>query len=261
MRVLTTGAGSGLGRHIHEKFGGTGWTRQLTPVDREGIKREGVDLIVHCAFNPRHPVDSKSLYDYMADNVSLTEELASIPHNEFILLSSVDVYPKGPGLCSESEEIEADAVRGIYGVTKLMSEAIVRQRCPNHLILRCVSLLGKYARKNSLLRIVNDEPCVLTLSGDSRFNYVLHSDVSDFISFALDNQLKGTYNVASSGNVALSQVADMLGKKVEFGEYRYDVGNIDNCKITSIFPAFKKTSEDVVTEFVGERAGWRGQCA
>ena len=260
MRFLTTGSRSGLGRHIFETFGGAGWTRDLSKTERDEIKREGVDVIVHCAFNSRRNVDSESLYRYVADNVLLTAELASVPHKKFIFLSSVDVYPGEPGLRSESDITQPNALEGMYGVTKLMSEAIVRERCPNHLILRCVALLGKYARKNSLLRIIEDEPCVLTLSGDSRFNYVPHSDVSDFIGFAIENDVQGVYNVACSENVTLNRVAYLVGRRVTFGEHRYDVGNIDNSKSSLIFPAFKKTSEEVVAQFVVGRTKGGYQC-
>ena len=257
MRILTTGTLSGLGKHIHEKFGGLGWTRQLPVETREEIKRKGVDVVIHCAFNSRQSVDSDGLYAYLADNVLLTEEIVSIPHKKFVFISSVDVYPRQGGARSEDAVIDVNAVRGIYGITKLMSEATVRQRCPDYLILRCVSLLGEYSRKNSLIRIIEDEPCTLTLSGDSRLNYVLHSDVSDFIRFAMKHDVQGICNVASVENVALATVAGMLDKQVDFGAYRYDVGKIDNSKVLSILPALRKTSKDVVTQFVRERVTGR----
>ena len=190
------------------------------------------------------------MYSYLEDNVLLTRELTSVPHRKFVFVSTVDVYPAGTGPRSEDEIYDVDDVGTLYGTTKLMSEAIVGEHCADNLILRCVALLGRHARKNSLLRIVQDEPCVLTLAGDSRFNYVLHSDVSEFIDFAIESDLSGIYNVASSENVSLSEIADFLDKEVEFGEYRYDVGAIDNRKISSVFPAFTKTSWEIVTQFV-----------
>ncbi|MBI4529882.1 MAG: NAD(P)-dependent oxidoreductase [Candidatus Latescibacteria bacterium] len=253
MRILITGTLSGLGKHLYETFGGIGWIRQTPATDREKIRRTGVDVLIHCAWNSRQSVTSDCLYTYVADTVLLTEEVVRIPHQKFIFLSSVDVYPRRPGPCSEDEIIDLHAVGGVYGITKLMSEAIVRQHCPNHTILRCVSLLGKYARKNSLIRIIDDAPCTLTLSGDSRLNYVLYTDVADFLRFAMECDVRGIYNVSSTEHVTLSGVADMLGKHVNFGSYRYDVGDIDNSKISSIFPAFKKTSQEVIAQFVRER--------
>ena len=57
----------------------------------------------------------------------------------------MDVYPKHLDRRSEDEVIDVNAVDGIYGITNLMSEAVVRENCPDHLILRCFSLVGKYA--------------------------------------------------------------------------------------------------------------------
>lgn len=254
MRILTSGTSSGLGRHIYETLGGMGWTRQLAVGERREMKRMGVDVIIHSAFNSARSISSESIYAYLSDNVLLTVDLAAIPHHKFVFVSSVDVYPKAPVSHLEKELIQMDDVNGVYGVTKLMSEAIVRANCPNFLILRCVSLLGKYSRRNSLIRIMEDDPCKLTLSNDSRFNYILHSDVSDFILFAIERDIQGIYNVASGGNLHLSEISEMFGKNVQFGNYKFDIGNIDNNKISSIFPAFCKTSKEVISQFANERS-------
>lgn len=253
MEILTTGILNGLGKYIYENLGGIGLTRSTSSEELEKIKNKGVDVIIHCAFNSRRGINCDSLYYYLEDNVLLTKELVSFSQKKFIYLSSVDVYPKGVGFHSEDEVIDVDSISGIYEITKLMSESIVKNHCENYLILRGSAFLGKYSRKNSLIKIVEDKECILTLSGNSRFNYVLHSDILDFIKFSIDGNLRGIYNLASSESVTLLEVADMLGKKVKFGAYFYDVGNIDNSKISSAFPAFRKTSKEVVTQFVGGR--------
>ena len=253
MRILTTGILSGLGKYLHENLGGISLTRATSPEDMEKIKNEGVDVIIHCAFNSRRGINSDSLYHYLEDNVLLTKKLVFIPHKKFIFLSSVDVYPKKAIVHSEDEIIDVDSINGIYGITKLMSESIVKNHCENYLILRGTSLLGKYSRKNSLIKIIEDEECILTLADDSRFNYVLHLDISDFIKFSIDQDLKGIYNLASSENITLLEVANMLGKKAKFGTYRYDVGNIDNSKISSVFPVFKRASKEIVTQVIGDK--------
>ena len=251
MEILTTGVRSGLGRYIHENLGGVGLTRQQSGKEFQKIKNRGVDTIIHCAFNTARGINSESLFSYLEDNVFLTKELVSIPHQKFIFISSIDVYPKSESVHSESEVIEVDSVDGIYAITKLISESIVKQHCPDFLILRCSAFLGKYSRRNSLLRIIEDENCVLTLSGESEFYYILYPDVLEFIKYAIDNGLTGIYNVASSDSITLSEVADILGKKVEFGSYKYGVGKIDNSKISAVFPAFNKTSKEVIRQFIG----------
>ena len=255
MKFLTSSTLSGLGRHIHQTFGGAAWNRQIEDAERKELKRQGADVIVHCAFNSSRAVDSNNLHAYVADNVALTQELVSVPHRKFVYLSSVDVYPKELSNCSEGDAIDIDAVDSIYGVVKLMSESIVKENCPDYLILRCVTLLGRYSRKNSLSRIFEDDPHKLSLASNSQFNYVLHSDVSDLIRLAVDRGIGGVFNVASSQNIDLASVAAMLGKQVEYGAYRYDVGRIDNSKIASISPVFNKSSRDSICQYAEMRAG------
>lgn len=252
MKILTIGTTSGLGRQIHESLGGIALDINTPVEEREALKKTGVDVIVHCAFNPQMAVDSNTLFGYIKDNVLLTEEVVSIPHGKFVYVSSVDVYPKVSGRHSEEEIIEIDSVDNLYGITKLMSEAIVRGRSDNFLILRFSAMLGMYSRKNSLIRMLEDDECVLSLSGDSRMNYVLHTDVSDFIRLSIDQNLKGIYNMTSSEDITLLEVAEMLGKKVRFGSYVYDVGDIDGSRARSVFPTFNKTSRDVIEQFIKE---------
>lgn len=254
MVILTTGILSGFGKYVYENLGGIGITRSSSREDLERMKNKGVDIIVHCAFNLARGLNSENLYRYIEDNVFLTKEMVSIPHKKFIFLSSVDVYPKTNSLHTEEEIIDMDSVNGIYGITKLISESIVKNYSKNYLILRPTAFLGKYSRRNSLIKILDDEKCVLTLLANSRFNYILYSDVLGFIRFSIQDDLKGIYNLASSENISLKEIADLFGKRIKFGEYFYDVGNIDNKKIASILPNFKKTSKEVIIQFAKERA-------
>lgn len=251
--VLTTGTLSGLGRHIFETFGGYSWNRDITDEDRQKLEDCGVDTIIHCAFNSRLPINSNNLYFYLLDNLFLTKKVISIPHDKFVFISSVDVYPRHPNRYCEDEVIDVNQVDGMYGITKLMSESLVRQSCPNFLIIRCSSLLGKYMRKNNLIKILEDDPCILRLTTHSRLNFVLYPDISNFIQMSIKKDIHGIYNVLSSENITVSEIVEMLRKKVIFGTYFYDVGNIDNSKITAILPKFKKTSKEVIDEFISDR--------
>lgn len=253
MTILTTGALSGLGKYIHENLGGISLSRGMFPEVREKISNSGVDTIIHCAFNSQKKVDSRSLYQYLQDNVLLTEELVAIPHKKFILLSTVDIYPKDGRKHTEEEAIDTDSVNGIYSMTKLMSESIVKSRCSNFLILRAAALLGAQMRENSLLRILDNKDCTLSLSGDSKFNYVFYTNILEFIRLSMGKDLKGIYNTASSDNISLSEVANMAGVQVKFGDYIYDAGSLDNTKISSVSVGFRKTSQEVVKEFIEMR--------
>lgn len=241
MKILISGTSSGLGKYLHENLGGIS-------LNREKIQQNDAGIIIHCAFNSeQNPTD---IDQYFRDNVFLTEELTNIPHKKFIFISSVDVYPKNSDIHIEDEILDINKTDSLYAKTKILSEEVVKKNCPNFLILRCSALLGKDSRKNSLIKIIQDENPTLTLSSDSSFNYILHKDVSDFIKLAIEKDLQGIYNLVSSNNITLKQVANLVNKKVSFGEYKYNVGYIDNGKTTLATSLFEKTSEEVIKQFI-----------
>lgn len=244
---LITGTSSGLGKFLHNNLGGLSLNRQTSEGDIGQIKREGAAFIIHCAFNSDR--DPKNIDQYFKDNVLLTEELTKIQHKKFILISSVDIYPKNFMNHSEDEVIDINKIDTLYGKTKLMSEELVIKNCSNFLILRCTALVGKDSRRNNLIKIFQDDKPTLTLSGKSVFNYILHSDLLDLIKLAIKRDLKGIYNVASSKNTSLSEAARLFKKRVKFGDYIYNVGKIENAKVAIILPAFKKTSREVISIF------------
>lgn len=248
-RLLITGTESGLGRYLHEIFGGSVYTRRTSEREFNNFKKGGIDIIIHTAFNSAKDVDSNNLYSYIEDNIFLTKKALEIPHKKFILISTVDVYPKNSSKHNEDEIIDINSVNGIYGITKLISESLVRQISPNFLILRCSTLLGKYSRKNSLISVIQEKKPFLNLSLRSSFNYILHSDVANFIKLALDKNLQGIYNLASSENITLSKVALSFNKRVSFGNYTYKVGNIENKKVVSILSLFRRTSTETIKIF------------
>ncbi len=247
--LLTTGTSSGMGKYIYERLGGVSLTRKTFCREFQKLEKKGVGTIIHCAFNSKRGINADTIHEYLKDNIFLTKKLVRLPHKFFIFFSSVDVYPKDGKRHSEKELIEIDAIKTLYGVTKLACEAIVKKNCKNFLILRCSGLLGATARCNSLTKILKGYSS-LTLSGDSKFNYVLHADVLNFIKKALEHKIMGVYNLASAKNMTLSEIAKLCGKKIKFGKYHYDCGNVDNSKASALDSAFKKTTREVIEEFV-----------
>ena len=240
---LITGTSSGLGKYLYANLGGIFFDR-LAPKDKKA------DIIIHCAFNRTRNVTTHNLYQYLSDNIFLTKSLAKSPHKKFIYISSIDVYPQNTKKHSEDDVIDVNKVSTTYAFTKLLSESIIQNLCPNFLILRCATLLGKDSKENSLIKIVNENHPTLTLSADSVFNYILHKDVLAFIKLAIEKDLHGIYNLASSENITLAEVSNVLKKNVSFGTFFYTISNINNTKAALILPAFKKTSTEVISEFL-----------
>jgi len=252
LELLITGTRSGLGKYLYENMGGVELHRNTSEEAQKEIFSADYDAIIHCAVNSSTDIDSASLYSYLDDNVLLTKRLTSIRSKLFIYMSSVDVYPQDGCLHSEDQVIDADSLRGIYATTKLASETLIQHLCPNYLILRGVTLLGEYSRKNILMKIIENEKCKVGLSGDSLYNIITYVDIKNFIRLALEKNLCGIYNIASLDNIKLSDIAGSMNRKVQFGTHDYRVGNIDNRKIASVFPSFNKSSLDSLLQYANK---------
>jgi nucleoside-diphosphate-sugar epimerase len=250
VKILTTGVKSGLGRFLHEQLGGLGLSRNSDIFEEECL--EPIDVIIHCAFNPRRILNSQSQYSFLQDNIFLTHRLTCLPHKKFIYISSVDVYPKNGKECTEDDYINIETVDSLYGIFKLFSESIIISNCGNFLIIRPGLLLGKYMRKNNLLRLITEENCALSLTGESTFNGVLYSDVLSFIEIAMHNHLTGIYNAVSNDIITLGKLAAEFGENVSFGNFTYTTPPISNKKITGVCKSFSKSTLDTIKEFLKE---------
>lgn len=250
--ILTVGTTNGIGKYLHKELGGRELTRATSAKEIEKLKTDGVDIIIHCARNRSKIVTNENLNDYIEDNVFLTKKVLQIPHKKFIYFSTVEVYPKNDELHRENEKIDINSLKTIYGITKLMSEAIVLKKSKNVLSIRAAALLGKGMRKNSFLEIYENKNCSLSLSPQSAFNYVLYSDILELIKYAIKYDLKGIYNAAGSSNILLSDITAILGAEPNFGSYVYKIGNMDNTKIAEIIPHFRRSSRENVDLFLKE---------
>src|SRR2546422_555 len=93
--VLVTGSNNGLGKHCCEFFQGTAFSRQTSFSDiLKQANAKPFSAIIHSAFNTKSDISTNHLYSYLHDTTLLTQKLLSIPHEKFIFISSVDVYPK-----------------------------------------------------------------------------------------------------------------------------------------------------------------------
>lgn len=252
LTILTVGTTSGIGKYIHKNLGGLTITRATSPAEFAEIKDRGVDIIIHCARSKDKFVNSETLYNYIDDSLFLTKRLIDIPHKKFIYFSSVEAYAKNNEEHFESEVIKVESLSSLYGITKLMSEAIIRECCKNFLIIRAATLLGKEMRKNSFMQLFGDNNCTLTLSPKSMFNCVRYSDILEFIKYAINYDLAGIYNASCSQNIILADIAKILRAEPNFGTYTYNIGSINNAKITEIIPTFKRTSEENIDFFLKE---------
>ena len=237
-KVLVTGVKSGLGKYIYNLLPGcTGLVRE----NRKDIieKNDSYDLIIHCAFKAQGAGKNNinDYYKYVDDNILLTKELTSLKHNKFVYISSIIAY---------SEEVSA------YKYSKLFSEAIVEKTSNSPLIVRCSSLLGEAMRYNTLMKIINDETSEITLTKDSTYNFIRHSDLLEFILKAAKKDVTGVVDFVASDYIELKEVVDRLNSSVAYGSYTFKTPNASNTRLVNMFPEYNKSSWEALGEFLEE---------
>lgn len=247
---FVTGTRSGLGKFLQEELKAVGFARGDILANIQNNTQSPFDSIIHCAFNVNPNLTSRHLETYLSDNLLLIQQLLEIPHKKFIFISSADVYPQGrTTIWKEDDEFAIDKIRGVYALTKLMAEALVKNKSQNYLILRPTALLGNYSRPNSLIKILNGNSISLTLNGESNFNYILHQDVLQFIQKAFTSDLCGTFNLAASTSISLNEVANFFNRDVQFGSYVYQVANLCNKKVIGYCDVFSNSSLDNIKRY------------
>ena len=246
-RILVSGTQSGLGASLLNWLGTDSLTRNDNPADLWA--RPAYDAIVHCAIDL-----TGDNSDLITKNVALLRDVMRIPHRLFVQISSVDVYPNTEDKRRENDELSAIPEDGSYRAVKLACEIALGNTDKPTLVLRPTALLGKTARPNSLIKMMHDPNCRLTLNHKSIFNYVRHRQISEFIKVAIRNGHTGIFNIASTGNLRLDEIAAIVGARPEYGHYKYEVGDVDNSKAKAIFPEFSMTSAQTIAAFTKEIA-------
>jgi nucleoside-diphosphate-sugar epimerase len=238
MKVLVTGCNSGLGKYISN-------TMECIEVNRSNrnsiiqqYKTEGVDLIIHCAFGGQGGYTQNIIGDYFKyvdDNILFTKELTEIPHKKIVYISSLAVY--------EKEYMN-------YKHTKLYAESIITNLGKSPLILRCPAMLGKYMRPNNVYNLITNRRSKLSLSKESNFNYVLHSDILNFIRFANNWAIKGVIDFTSTENITLEEITNILKAEPEYGNYTFNTPLVSNRDLVKYNKSLNKTSKEVFNQFI-----------
>ena len=248
--ILITGTKSGLGAYLAQNLKPFCWTRDTSDQDIQKWKSKGVDVIVHCAFPPARQFDSDHAKQCSQEAIQLTQNILEVPHQQFIFISSVDVYPDNDQWHDENEVLSEKKCRSAYGITKLKCEQSIQAKSPKSCILRASAMLGPGMRPNTLIRMLQNEAPEVSLSAESVISYVQYEDMLSVIKLAIDQGLNGVYNTTSSGGLLLGDIAQLLGKRVRFGPYTYRTLRIKSDKIQQVCPAFAKTSKQVVVSFI-----------
>ncbi|OGM96120.1 MAG: hypothetical protein A3B86_02790 [Candidatus Yanofskybacteria bacterium RIFCSPHIGHO2_02_FULL_38_22b] len=246
-KILISGTSSGLGRYLVKELGAVPFQR-IDPLEIVRHKNTFYDCIIHCATDARNSITSDELLTYYQSHIELTKQLLQIPHHLFVFISSSAVYPDLYRLNSESDIITLPhdpPLYGLYGLFKLLTEKMVSQNTRSSLILRCVTIVGPTSRPTNIARILRNDPTQLTLSTESSFNLVSMSQIKEFIELALTQNITGIFNAGSTQNATLGEIAKAVGSQPKFGNFTFNVPQMDTRKIREISIDFNKSTLEI----------------
>jgi nucleoside-diphosphate-sugar epimerase len=230
-KYLVTGIKSGLGKYLYENLPDT------HGLDRGGfnlIKDEEYDTIIHCAFNKAQTLtDIGDHYGYLEDNILLTQDLLKLKYRKFIYISTIDVYPPTPN---------------VYGLFKIFAESIIKQK-PGTIILRCSMILGENTKPNHITKL-KDGIDRLTLSSQSKFNYILNSDILKFIESYSLRCPEGIIDFVANKPAKLGEVASMISPNTKLLSYTYNANYKWFNPIYDTYEEFNKSSIDNLNQYL-----------
>jgi hypothetical protein len=150
------------------------------------IAGQELDLLI-CAGAPglkwkanKEPVDDE------ANLRGLLSHLQTVKAKSFVLISTVDVYPRPFGV-DEDSFIDENVLEP-YGKNRYMLEREVRKRFPSALVMRLPGLYGRGLKKNAIYDLMHDNALHL-IHKDSVLQYYGLRNLSEDISKALSAQL------------------------------------------------------------------------
>jgi nucleoside-diphosphate-sugar epimerase len=247
MKILITGSNGKIGSVIKSQIGKVIKSNfEKCDVLNRDISFDTLstfyDLIIHCAANTRnHSIYENDVIKYMDDNVFLTKKLLDIKSSRFVFLSTTALYPKRFDVKDENSKIDINDIEDIYGITKFISECLIRQYHQDHLILRCVHVLHNYLNLPKSI-VSMKEHHKTTLSSDTYYNFILVDDILNVLNEYMKSKVSNeTVNVASDDVCSIKDVESIVGK-VAYGNYTIDMRNVKTTKLKNLFPTVKINS-------------------
>jgi nucleoside-diphosphate-sugar epimerase len=243
-KILITGSKSGLGKFLAKELNTS--SNKLFLLNRKNykiIKKQFYDFIIHCAGKRPIYSENNEVYNYYKDNIKLTEKIVELKYKKIIFFSTIDVYEKNLKIKKENKKININNLKGIYPLTKLISENIISEKSKNFLILRVPTLIGKTMKRTSISKILKRKTDFIPYSKKSSFNLIDYKTIHRIIDYWLKNDLRGIFNVASKKNVKISDLSKGINS---FGNNNYNVGNISINKIKKVNKSFVENSIDVM---------------
>ena len=152
------------------------------------IKGKKYDLIVSAGTPALRWKANKEPKEDWENIKMLLNNISYVSAKRFILISTVDVYPKKNGV-DEDTPIKLEDLKEAYGKNRFKMELFIKSNFPKTTICRYPQLYGKYLKKNFIYDLINNNALDFTHKDTKLQLYHLKNIWRD-IQIAIDNNLQ-----------------------------------------------------------------------
>jgi nucleoside-diphosphate-sugar epimerase len=225
---------------------------KITGIDKENYERflgSDFDILINADGNSnKRLADSDPIIDFNMNVIDTLKFISDFEYKHFIHISTVYVYSDRStesatreGTCIELERLTN------YGMSKYISELIVKKYCKSWMILRLAGMVGPNMKKGPAFDILNLKK--LFISSKSRLNFLSTTDVANISKqLVAKKRWNEIYNVVAKESVELSEFARLAQIKLSSEGKEKQIYNISSKKIEKEFKMPK--SADVVSKFI-----------
>ncbi len=139
----------------------------------------------------------------------LMEHLKTVHAEQFVLISSVDVYPEQERSAVDEDSVIDLSKNSPYGANRFVLEEFVRKQFPKHLIVRLPGLYGHGIKKNFIYDLIYSNALEFT-HADSMYQYYDLGNLSRDIQTALDSGIT-LLNIAAEPISAKDTAKEVFG--------------------------------------------------
>ena len=183
------------------------------------LERHGIDSVVHLAFLMR-PRGGPARRVNIGGTAGVLDACGAVGVGSLLYLSSTTVYGAHPDNPAElTEESSVRPVRGFrYGEHKAEAETMIERFAALHprtavTVLRACPVMGRNA--DNFISRAFSKPLLVAVRGHDPEMQMLHEDdLTEAMTACLLQRTSGTYNLAGSGTLRWSRLADLFGRRL-----------------------------------------------
>ncbi|NOQ16259.1 MAG: hypothetical protein GQ581_04300 [Methyloprofundus sp.] len=184
MRTALIGYTGFVGSNLKKQYKFTDFYNSKNFQEMQG---QEFDLVVCAGVSAVKWMANKEPETDLANIKALEEVLATVKAKQFILVSTIDVYPVTLG---KDEDFDCTSIENhAYGAHRLNFEAFCDNHFSNCIIVRLPGLFGNGLKKNIIFDLLNDN-CLEMINTKSSFQYYYLKYLWQDIQKAVKNNIK-----------------------------------------------------------------------